>query len=72
MVCIEKRPYTLYGRLATLHFRYLTCLLDRGHIKLRRLSFLCVEIVNFVGVDGYSVLKRERPTQASQYAEWVG
>ena len=33
MVCIEKRPYTLYGRLATLHFRYLTCLLDRGHIK---------------------------------------
>lgn len=32
MVCIEKRPYTLYGRLATLHFRYLTCLLDRGHI----------------------------------------
>ena len=30
MVCIEKRPYTLYGRLATLHFRYLTCLLDRG------------------------------------------
>lgn len=34
MVCIEKRPYTLYGRLATLHFRYLTCLLDRGHITL--------------------------------------
>lgn len=33
MVCIEKRPYTLYGRLATLHFRYLTCLLDRGHIN---------------------------------------
>ena len=32
MVCIEKRPYTLYGRLAALHFRYLTCLLDRGHI----------------------------------------
>ena len=32
-MCIEKRPYTLYGRLATLHFRYLTCLLDRGHIK---------------------------------------
>ena len=34
MVCIEKRPYTLYGRLATLHFRYLTCLLDRGHINV--------------------------------------
>ena len=39
MVCIEKRPYTLYGRLATLHFRYLTCLLDRGHIN-RRLYFV--------------------------------
>lgn len=37
MVCIEKRPYTLYGRLATLHFRYLTCLLDRGHINLNLL-----------------------------------
>ena len=35
MVCIEKRPYTLYGRLATLHFRYLTCLLDRGHIRCK-------------------------------------
>ena len=33
-MCIEKRPYTLYGRLATLHFRYLTCLLDRGHINI--------------------------------------
>lgn len=39
MVCIEKRPYTLYGRLATLHFRYLTCLLDRGHINCRLLIF---------------------------------
>ena len=39
MVCIEKRPYTLYGRLATLHFRYLTCLLDRGHINYRLLIF---------------------------------
>ena len=39
MVCIEKRPYTLYGRLATLHFRYLTCLLDRGHISLADGSF---------------------------------
>ena len=35
-MCIEKRPYTLYGRLATLHFRYLTCLLDRGHITFYR------------------------------------
>ena len=41
MVCIEKRPYTLYGRLATLHFRYLTCLLDRGHIKKDDGCFLC-------------------------------
>lgn len=45
MVCIEKRPYTLYGRLATLHFRYLTCLLDRGHIT-HDLLFLCVFILN--------------------------
>lgn len=45
MVCIEKRPYTLYGRLATLHFRYLTCLLDRGHIT-QDLLFLCVFILN--------------------------
>ena len=42
MVCIEKRPYTLYGRLAALHFRYLTCLLDRGHIKMR-LFFMWVK-----------------------------
>ena len=39
-MCIEKRPYTLYGRLATLHFRYLTCLLDRGHITLRQACFM--------------------------------
>ena len=42
MVCIEKRPYTLYGRLATLHFRYLTCLLDRGHIINRQPVFIIV------------------------------
>ena len=41
-MCIEKRPYTLYGRLATLHFRYLTCLLDRGHIR-ERLHFYFFE-----------------------------
>ena len=46
MVCIEKRPYTLYGRLATLHFRYLTCLLDRGHINSqRKLLFLCPKML---------------------------
>lgn len=33
MVCIEKRPHILYGRSSAPHFRYLTCLLDRGHIK---------------------------------------
>lgn len=32
MVCIEKRPHILYGRSSAPHFRYLTCLLDRGHI----------------------------------------
>ena len=42
MVCIEKRPYTLYGRLATLHFRYLTCLLDRGHISYAGLPYFMV------------------------------
>lgn len=42
MVCIEKRPYTLYGRLATLHFRYLTCLLDRGHITIDLLLFCII------------------------------
>lgn len=42
MVCIEKRPYTLYGRLATLHFRYLTCLLKRYHIKYVTV-FICIK-----------------------------
>ena len=32
MVCIEKRPHITCGRSLALHFRYLTCLLDRGHI----------------------------------------
>ena len=32
MVCIEKRPHVMCGRLSALHFRCLTCLLDRGHI----------------------------------------
>lgn len=49
MVCIEKRPYTLYGRLATLHFRYLTCLLDRGHIKPTNLLFFsCLVCLFFI------------------------
>ena len=34
MVCIEKRPHILYGRSSAPHFRYLTCLLDRGHIGM--------------------------------------
>ena len=33
----EERPHILYGRSSAPHFRYLTCLLDRGHIKERRL-----------------------------------
>ena len=28
----EERPHALYGRSSALYFRYLTCLLDRGHI----------------------------------------
>lgn len=33
MVCIEKRPHITGGRSSALHFRYLTWLLDRGHIN---------------------------------------
>ena len=36
MVCIKKQPYIYYVRLTFKNrhfFRYLTCLLDRGHIK---------------------------------------
>ena len=33
MVYIEKRPHITGGRSSALHFRYLTCLLDRGHTK---------------------------------------
>ena len=40
MVCIEIRPHILYGRSSALHFRYLTCLLDRGHIKTTLNGFL--------------------------------
>ena len=39
MVCIEKRPHILYGRSSAPHFRYLTCLLDRGHIILEGFTF---------------------------------
>lgn len=53
MVCIEKRPYTLYGRLATLHFRYLTCLLDRGHII--SYCFLLFDVNN-----SFNVINKER------------
>ena len=34
MVCIEKRPHITCGRSLALHFKYLTCLLDREHINL--------------------------------------
>ena len=54
MVCIEKRPHILYGRSSAPHFRYLTCLLDRGHIncckpmvfliKLVQLAMLCLAV----------------------------
>lgn len=49
MVCIEKRPYTLYGRLAALHFRYLTCLLDRGHIIFCSCFFYCFNAPDVYG-----------------------
>ena len=59
-MCIEKRPYTLYGRLATLHFRYLTCLLDRGHIILDLFSY-SVELFEKIGHDNihrYTSIKK--------------
>lgn len=34
MVCIEKRPHKMRGRSLAPNFIYLTCLLDRGHIKV--------------------------------------
>ena len=34
MVYIKKRPHITGGRSSALHFRYLTCLLDRGHTIL--------------------------------------
>ena len=35
MVCIEKRPHKMRGRSLAPNFIYLTCLLDRGHIKVK-------------------------------------
>ena len=43
MVCIKKQPYIYYVRLTFKNrhfFRYLTCLLDRGHIKNGDLVFI--------------------------------
>ena len=61
-MCIEKRPYTLYGRLATLHFRYLTCLLDRGHITpVLDLFSYSVELFEKIGHDNihrYTSIKK--------------
>ena len=34
MVCIEKRPHKMRGRSLAPNFIYLTCLLDRGHIRV--------------------------------------
>ena len=36
MACIEKRPHKMRGRSLAPNFIYLTCLLDRGHINLRK------------------------------------
>ena len=41
MVCIRERPHISYGRSLALHFRYLTCLLDRGHITSLQLFCFC-------------------------------
>lgn len=47
MVCIGKRPHILYGRSSALHFRYLTCLLDKGHITEKCTLFFCTEQEKF-------------------------
>ena len=42
MVCIKKQPYIYFVRLTFKNrhfFRYLTCLLDRGHIKTKNRSY---------------------------------
>ena len=49
MVCIKKQPYIYYVRLTFKNrhfFRYLTCLLDRGHIILGALFFAFTFIFN--------------------------
>lgn len=47
MVCIEKRPHILYGRSSAPHFRYLTCLLDRGHITYNTVAKVVSILVDY-------------------------
>ena len=61
MVCIKKQPYIYFVRLTFKNrhfFRYLTCLLDRGHIKSSASS---TKIINSaVGSSGIIFLQLER------------
>ncbi|HKL98394.1 MAG TPA: hypothetical protein VJZ06_00645 [Mobilitalea sp.] len=39
----KKRPHKLCGRPSAPYFRYLTCLLDKGHINIKPVAFLFFE-----------------------------
>ena len=44
----EERPHILYGRSSAPHFRYLTCLLDRGHIRQVKIHRSCPRWLNYL------------------------
>lgn len=53
MVCIKKQPYIYYVRLTFKNrhfFRYLTCLLDRGHIIRRVVMIMKLTYEDKVGL----------------------
>ena len=47
MVCIEKRPHKMRGRSLAPNFIYLTCLLERGHIKKKCSSLFLLLVAEF-------------------------
>ena len=71
-MCIEKRPYTLYGRLATLHFRYLTCLLDRGHITAQAVVDTLDALEKELGDNFYKLFKTITVDNGSEFADCAG
>ena len=57
MVCIKKRPHkTTCGRSSASHFRYLPCLLDKGHITPYSGGLFVVGIVCFFGLIAFGLL----------------